>query len=371
VSQEPLAFGKNINVGPLPRTAQSMYQQILAGAQQAPPGSIIYLCEHDVFYHPSHFAKTPTDPRAFYFNQNRYYWHVNQLTFWPAPANSRALSQAVVTREYLIEHCERRLANWTPRAKLRWRTWSSARPNVDVRHGDNLTGDGEHKRAYAAGEAQGVSNLGGWGGVGHFQSKVGYKGLQRGDIVQFLIDLYGYQSYLEIGTKSGDTFKLVRCVLKHGVDPRGGCATHATTSDEFFAQLDAAARYDLVFIDGLHEAEQVKRDIANALAHLSAGGAIVMHDCNPRDEDEQRVPPKPGQRIWTGDVWKAFVYYRRRADLEMYVVDTNNGVGVIRHGQQAPLTIDAPAWSDFAEQRAAWLNLKTPAEFREWERRRA
>jgi hypothetical protein len=35
-----------------------------------------------------------------------------------------------------------------------------------VRHGNNLSGDGEHKRAYAAGEVQGILNLGGWGSVG-------------------------------------------------------------------------------------------------------------------------------------------------------------------------------------------------------------
>jgi glycosyltransferase involved in cell wall biosynthesis len=36
VSQEPLDFGTNICVGPLPRSAQSMYQQILTGARAIP-----------------------------------------------------------------------------------------------------------------------------------------------------------------------------------------------------------------------------------------------------------------------------------------------------------------------------------------------
>ena len=150
-----------------------------------------------------------------------------------------------------------------------------------------------------------------------------------------------------------------------------GAATHVMTSDRFFSQLNGAAPYDIVFIDGLHEAEQVKRDIANALSHLSENGVIVMHDCSPRDEREQRVPKARGQRIWTGDAWRAFVHYRRCEDLEMYVVDTNNGVGVIRRGQQEPLVVDSPTYADFARNREAWLNLKSTVEFRQWENQRA
>ena len=66
-----------------------MYQQILAGAREIPEGTTVYLCEHDVFYTPSHFVKIPRDRRAFYFNQNRYYLHVDQDTYWPAGPRSR------------------------------------------------------------------------------------------------------------------------------------------------------------------------------------------------------------------------------------------------------------------------------------------
>jgi len=142
------------------------------------------------------------------------------------------------------------------------------------------------------------------------------------------------------------------------------------TSDKFFSTLDR--NYDLIFIDGLHEAEQVKRDIHNALEHLASGGVNVMHDCNPRNEKEQQVPqPQRRMKAWTGNVWRAFVYYRRRPDLEMYVVNTNNGVGIIRRGQQPPLVVDNPTFADFAHNRKAWLNLKTVTEFQEKETRYA
>jgi hypothetical protein len=280
------------------------------------------------------------------------------------------LSQAVVKREYLIEHCEQRLENWTERASHRRYSWSSERPNVDIRHGGNLSGDGRQKAAYIAGKVRGVRNIGGWGSVGHFRSKTGYKGMSRADIIQFLIDRYSYRSYLEIGVDRGDTFKLIRCKFKQGVDPKSKVATHKVTSDAFFAELPDDIYYHLIFIDGLHEAEQVKRDIANALRHLAHDGVIVMHDCSPRNEAEQQVPRPANQRIWTGDAWKAYVHYRRRADLEMYVVDTNNGVGVIRFGQQEPLVVDNPTYAEFVANREAWLNLKPAAEFKRWENER-
>ena len=61
VSQKPLKFGKSIVVGEKPRCQRSMFEQVLVGLQAATEGSIIYLCEHDVFYHPSHFALLPKE----------------------------------------------------------------------------------------------------------------------------------------------------------------------------------------------------------------------------------------------------------------------------------------------------------------------
>lgn len=370
VSQKPLRFGKNICVGEKPRLYESMYEQVLVGLEAAPPESIIYLCEHDVFYHPSHFAFIPKTKRHAFFNTNRYYYRQGVKSFLPAKGK-RALSQCVAYREMLIAHFKARLANWTPRMAISWHTFKSARPNVDIRHGDNLTSDGDHKRRYYRGRGKDtIANLGGWGGPKHFMSRTGWKGLSRTEIVQRLINLYGYQSYLEIGVDKGNTFNYIRCPLKHGVDPRRNVATHSMTSDEFFATLDR--NYDIIFIDGLHEAEQVKRDIKNALKHLTAGGVIVMHDCSPRNEREQQVPqPQRRMKAWTGDVWKAFVHYRRRPDLEMYVVSTNNGVGIIRRGRQEPLVVDDPTFVDFAHNRKAWLNLKTIEEFPRMEKRHA
>ena len=364
VSQKPLKFGQNITVGDKPKTTQSMYEQILVGAEAAPENSIIYLCEHDVFYQPSHFTKLPKDKEAFYFNQNRYHWWVDGTAFYKNGKSSKALSQAVVNRDYLIKHLKDRLSNWIPDFKVRRYDWESERPNVDVRHGDNLSKDGPGKRRMRRGRGKSY-NIGYWGSPKHFKSKAKYKGTMRWDIVQYLIELYNYKSYLEVGVDKEQNWKHIKCDLKHGMDPnRGG--THRMGSDEFFRRFYDT--YDLIFIDGLHVAGQVKKDIDNALKHLNPGGVIVMHDCNPITEDQQAVP-RNGQKIWCGDTWKAFVEYRNRPDLEMYVVDTNNGIGVVRPGKQYPLSAELE-YKEFEINREHWLNLKPVTEFKRYEKKR-
>jgi len=369
VSQKPLDFGQNICVGPKTKCLQSMYEQILVGVEAAPPESVIYLCEHDVFYHFSHFVRIPKTRNAMWFNINRYYWRAGYDSFLPA-RGKRAFSHGVAYREFIIEHIQDRIELWKTEPdntlKIRWFEWKSERPNVDIRHGDNLTNDGHFKGSYLRHKKKGIKNLPGWGGPKHFSSIVSYKGVTRTDIIQFLMKQYNYQSYLEIGVDSGQNFKHVDCPIKDGVDPAGRC-NYVMTSDEFFATTDKT--YDLIFIDGLHLEKQVKRDIENSLKRLNPGGVIVMHDCNPITKEEQQVP-RGKQKIWCGDVWKAFVKYRSRSDLEMYVVDTNNGVGIVRSGKQDPLIVENLSYWELQKNRRRWLNLKTIEEFRRYERNR-
>jgi hypothetical protein len=78
----------------------------------------------------------------------------------------------------------------------------------------------------------------------------------RATVLAILIEKYSYQSYLEIGTHKDDIFSLARRVfpIAVGVDPLSG-GTLRLTSDEFF--LTNNQYFDLIFIDGLHEANQV------------------------------------------------------------------------------------------------------------------
>lgn len=160
----------------------------------------------------------------------------------------------------------------------------------------------------------------------------------RYDIINYLIHKNGYQRYLEIGVEDGHSIQQIKCNLIHGVDPASKNATFQIPSDEFFKMLDTFSpdtTYDIIFIDGLHVDEQVTRDINNSVRHLTPGGTIVVHDCNPPTEWHQRSyeeAQKNGCRQWNGTVWKSIIKARAtRPDLEIRVVNTDWGCGIIKH----------------------------------------
>lgn len=156
----------------------------------------------------------------------------------------------------------------------------------------------------------------------------------RAEIINALCRRFGHRSYLEIGVFQFHCFRAVNAEVKACVDPAVAGATFRMTSDAFF-QANSRT-WDLIFVDGLHLAQQVLRDVENALACLSPGGTVVCHDCNPETVFEQRyIPEYDGQGIWTGTVWQAWALLRMtRPDLTMAVIDTDFGVGVIRKGRQ-------------------------------------
>ena len=98
----------------------------------------------------------------------------------------------------------------------------------------------------------------------------------RLEIVQNILNLKKYRSYLEIGTFKNDLFNHVKCNVKVGVDPVSG-GNIRKTSDAFFSENNQ--KFDLIFIDGLHHYEQVKRDMFNSLKFLNSKGIILLHDC--------------------------------------------------------------------------------------------
>lgn len=198
----------------------------------------------------------------------------------------------------------------------------------------------------------------------------------RTEIINWLITKYDYKKHLEIGVyKAKDNFDLIDVEYKVGVDPgaeRRSEGTHTMTSDEFFEQNNE--KFDIVFVDGLHHAEQVYKDIVNSLDVLNEGGTIICHDMNPTEEFRQIVPRKLaiatrrklGRRGggWNGDCWKALVQLRmERDDLEMCVINTDQGLGIIRHGIQEKLKVDELTYENLAKNRKEWLNLISVEEF--------
>ena len=188
--------------------------------------------------------------------------------------------------------------------------------------------------------------------------------MKRSDIINHLIKLYEYKSYLEIGVrKPKHNFIKINIEDKDGVDPNVNC-NFKMTSDEFFKTNKK--NYDIIFIDGLHVDEQVTRDVINSLEFLNPNGTIVIHDCNPKEEVHQFEKYDKSVRIWNGTVWKAFAKLRStRPDLYMKVVDTDHGVGIVRIGSQELFNLDGMKldFSFLEENRVELLNLISIEEF--------
>jgi len=188
--------------------------------------------------------------------------------------------------------------------------------------------------------------------------------MNRVSILNALAVKNNYKSYLEVGVRNGDCFNAVTCEHKIGVDPDlSSAATVFKTSDEFFETNETM--FDLIFIDGLHESEQVKKDIANSLKFLSFGGTILMHDCLPYNEWIQVVPQQPEHDEWCGDTWKAFVHYRGTdPNLIMHVIDSDYGCGILTRGKQELISIpETLTYADFTANKQNWMQVISVSEF--------
>ena len=154
--------------------------------------------------------------------------------------------------------------------------------------------------------------------------------------------------YLEIGVETGFTFNNVHLLDKTGVDPSPQFHSEnliLKTSDDFFANLDpnSNTKFDVVFIDGLHQSDQVAKDINNSLQYLNENGKILLDDIIPLNYDEQlKVPIKhrydngilKTMVPWTGDVWKTMYHilslYSQHIDFQYFYHPYYRGVAVLQ-----------------------------------------
>lgn len=154
VSLKPLDFGDNIALN-LERGYLTMFKQILAGLE-ACEADVVFLCEHDVLYHPSHFDFIPPDRTKVYYNTN--VWHLRASDGHAVHYTAKRTSQLCAYRDVLLEHYRKRVAlveqsgfsrkmgfepgshNRAERVDdLKSDVWTSEYPNVDIKHGQNLT----------------------------------------------------------------------------------------------------------------------------------------------------------------------------------------------------------------------------------------
>lgn len=163
--------------------------------------------------------------------------------------------------------------------------------------------------------------------------------MERTHIINLLTQKNQYQSYLEIGLDDpSSNYNLIITPNKESVDPYFPDTldkvrvappelTYHMTSDEMFAHMDKDKKYDIVFIDGLHERYQVYKDFINAFNHLNVGGAIVLHDMLPYGEEFAHFP-RDTDGMWWGTSWQAVPELKAHYGFNIDVVDTDCGVGV-------------------------------------------
>jgi hypothetical protein len=152
-SLKPLDFGKNIHIQEK-RGYLTMFKQILA-ALEASDSEIIYFCEHDVLYHPSHFEFTPPKKDVYYYNVN--VWKTDGKKAIKVD-DCKQTSGLVAYRDLLIRHYRERIKrveesgftrkmgfepgthNRAERVDdLKAESYTSEQPNLDIRHDNNLT----------------------------------------------------------------------------------------------------------------------------------------------------------------------------------------------------------------------------------------
>jgi hypothetical protein len=153
-SLEPIPFGDNIHL-PLERGYLTMAKQILAALERS-TADVVYFCEHDVLYHSSHFEFTPARSDVYYYNTH--VWKVPHDDGHALHYICQQLSGLCGYRTFLVEHFRKRVKRIEAEGfsrrmgfepgthnrperidDYRAESWRSAAPNIDIRHGGNLT----------------------------------------------------------------------------------------------------------------------------------------------------------------------------------------------------------------------------------------
>ena len=167
-----------------------------------------------------------------------------------------------------------------------------------------------------------------------------YKSPKRSEIINFLLSLNRKEDtyYLEIGVRNPEhNYNHIKAGTKYSVDPgieyKENPVDFKMTSDAFFQKLSEILsndiKFDVIFIDGLHLAIQVDKDIENAINYIKDDGFIVLHDCNPPSEWNTRESSGPTHGVWNGTTWKAFLKWRFNPSIKSCCVNSDWGVGIL------------------------------------------
>jgi len=154
VSHKPMDFGENyVYKG---ESGYLAYHKQILMALEKSKADIIYFCEHDVFYHPSHFDFTPPKKDVYYYDFS--FWRVRSSDGHALHYDTHQSDLICAYRELLLEHYREKVkriesTGFTMRMgfepgcnsrKERIDDYKAERydaeyPSLDIRYGKNLT----------------------------------------------------------------------------------------------------------------------------------------------------------------------------------------------------------------------------------------
>lgn len=207
---------------------------------------------------------------------------------------------------------------------------------------------------------------------------------KRTEIINYILSLFDRETnYLEIGVRNPDAnFNRILAHKKYSVDPgieflRNPVDFKLNSNDFFYKVrsgeiLSTKIKFDVIFIDGMHLAEQVDRDIQNSMDFIRDDGFIIVHDCNPPTEWHARYQYNykltPALKSWNGTTWKAFLKWRFNSNIQSCCIDSDWGVGILSKNRQMGKSIDRVNQfyeiHQFLENRKKMLNLISFTEFK-------
>jgi hypothetical protein len=166
VSLQPLNFGTNFVLSLTPSYI-TMIRQITKALEESNE-DVVFFCEHDVLYPPSHFDFTPEKNNIFYYNNHVWRWRYPD-DYLISYDRLISLSGLSVNRKYALEHYQKRLqkiqelqlateGKREPTWARKWgyepgtkkikrggfsnddfETWTSKEPLIDIRHGKTFS----------------------------------------------------------------------------------------------------------------------------------------------------------------------------------------------------------------------------------------
>lgn len=201
------------------------------------------------------------------------------------------------------------------------------------------------------------------------------KSVNKGDIINRLIDRFNFKSFLEYNKFDGKNFyENILCEEKEiayqpeesyldGHNLKRLLAAAEGADIDRILPLDRLLtrfknrKFDIIFFDPIHIRPEVDLCLQKLPQLLNPGGILVVHDCNPEYIELTSVKRRPG--AWTGETFKAFALFRHFNREQTITVSEDFGVGLIWNKDlnldyQVEWDID---YKDFSQDKVEYIGL--------------